>query len=302
MNVLTVVSPFRNYRMKLLELMSLTSVSMTLALGIMDEPETNAAETNAVSSLSALIIAVNIVFALCTLFEVVAEVRKKIRKRLRTKELWKTTWRKKKLLVAILKRGSPQCCSSSSDDNSTAQKRRKTNQAESVEGGAIEMTDLHNPEQRTITEDFSRTMSDMITFPMECGHGSTGSRLMAPIDESSDDINSIGSTSTMDVMSNSREFSVCKSEPEGETYYMDNETGETTWELPDDAIITEEEESTLDLGQAPQPPEDPPCEDAPQRRRQFCVSVTEGGDEYFINNETQETTWYLPEDGEIVEI
>ena len=41
MNVLTVVSPkFRNYRMKLLELMSLTSVSMTLALGIMDEPET----------------------------------------------------------------------------------------------------------------------------------------------------------------------------------------------------------------------------------------------------------------------
>ena len=69
-------------------------------------------------------------------------------------------------------------------------------------------------------------------------------------------------------------------------------------------FITEEEESTLDLGQAPQPgPEDPPCDDVSQRRlHQFSVSVTEGGDEYFVNNETQETVWDLPEDGEVVEI
>ena len=100
-----------------------------------------------------------------------------------------------------------------------------------------------------------------------------------------------------------REVSVCKSEPEGETYYMDNATGETTWELPDDAFIMAEEGCTLDLGQAPQPPDDPPCEDVPQRRlHPFSVSVTEGGDEYFINNETQEAVWDLPEDGEVVEI
>jgi hypothetical protein len=83
----------------------------------------------------------------------------------------------------------------------------------------------------------------------------------------------------------------------------DNETGETTWELPDDASITEEEESTLELGQAPQPPEDPAFEELPRKRlHQFSVSVTEDGDKYFINNETQETAWYLPEDGEVVEI
>ena len=94
---------------------------------------------------------------------------------------------------------------------------------------------------------------------------------------------------------NRREVSVCKSEPEGETYYMDNKTGETTWELPDDAFITEGEESTLDLGQAPHTLDDPPCEDVPQRRlHQFSVSVTEGGDEYFIKNETQETAWDPP--------
>ena len=102
---------------------------------------------------------------------------------------------------------------------------------------------------------------------------------------------------------NRREVSVCKSELEGETYYMDNTTGETTWELPDDAFIMAEEGCTLDLGPAPKTPEDPPCKDTPRRRlHQFSVSVTEGGDEYFINNETQETTWYLPEDSEIVEI
>ena len=102
---------------------------------------------------------------------------------------------------------------------------------------------------------------------------------------------------------NKREDSVCKSEPEGETYHMDNTTGETSWELPDDALIAEEEESALDLGQAPQTPEVSPCEDVPQRSlQQFSVSVTEGGDEYFINNETQETVWDLPEDGEVVEI
>ena len=103
MNVLTVVSPFRNYRMKLLELMALTSVSMTLGLGIMDEPDQSSIETDAVSSLSVLIIAVNVVFALCVLFEVAVEVRKNMRKKKRTKELWKSAWQKKDLLIAILK-------------------------------------------------------------------------------------------------------------------------------------------------------------------------------------------------------
>ena len=91
-----------------MELMSLTAVSMTLALGIMDEPDPNAAETNAVSSLSTLIIAVNVVFALCSLFEVVVEVRKAMRNKLRTKEVWKNARLKKDLLLAILRQGSPQ--------------------------------------------------------------------------------------------------------------------------------------------------------------------------------------------------
>ena len=85
---------------------------------------------------------------------------------------------------------------------------------------------------------------------------------------------------------------------DGDNYYVDNATGEATWELPDDAFIMEK-----DLEQPPQLPEDPPCVDAPRRRlHQFSISVTEDGDECFINNETQEAVWDLPEDGEVVEI
>ena len=122
MNVLTVVSPFQNYRLKLLELMSLTAVSMTLALGIMDELDQSSVETGAASSLSVLIIAVNVVFALYMLSEVVAEVNKKIRKKRRTKQLWKSARLKKDLLIAILRLGSPgggDTSSSSSDIAST---------------------------------------------------------------------------------------------------------------------------------------------------------------------------------------
>ena len=254
--------------------MALTSVSMTLGLGIMDEPDQSSIETDAVSSLSVLIIAVNVVFALCMLFEIMVEVHKKVTKKLRTKELWASTRRKKNVLIAILKLGSPQCRNSSSDDNrdnsSTeslslvmAQKRGKnalkTKKAEAAEGDAIEMT-----ENAAMKNDASAASI---------------------------------------FVRKRREFLVCKSEPEGETYYADNATGETTWELPDDAFIMAEEGCTLDLGQAPQPSEDPPCEDTPQRRlHQFSVSVTEGGDEYFINNETQETAWYLPDGGKVVEI
>ena len=143
--------------MKLLELMALTSVSMTLGLGIMDEPDQSSIETDAVSSLSVLIIAVNVVFALCMLFEIMVEVHKKVTKKLRTKELWASTRRKKTLLIAILKLGSPQCCDSSSDDSSDdsstqsqsltmAQKRRKTKKAQAAEGDGIEMSDLRTPE------------------------------------------------------------------------------------------------------------------------------------------------------------
>jgi hypothetical protein len=76
---------------------------MTLGLGIMDEPDQSSVETDAVSSLSVLIIAVNVIFALCVLYEVVEEVRKKMRKKKRTKELWKSARQKKDLLIAILK-------------------------------------------------------------------------------------------------------------------------------------------------------------------------------------------------------
>ena len=38
------------------------------------------------------------------------------------------------------------------------------------------------------------------------------------------------------------------------------------------------------------------------RPHQFSISVTEDGEECFINNETQEAVWCLPDDGEVVEI
>jgi hypothetical protein len=145
MNVLTVVSPFQNYRMKLLELMSLTAVSMTLALGIMDEPDPNAAETNDVSSLSALIIAVNVVFALCVICGLVMGVLKKRRKKLRTKQLWGSVWGKKDLLIAILKLGSPQCCDSSSSDTSTESLILPTTQAQECTALEIEMSNMPPP-------------------------------------------------------------------------------------------------------------------------------------------------------------
>ena len=342
MNVLTVVSPFKNYRMKLLELMSLTSVSMTLGLGIMDEPDQSSIETDAVSSLSVLIIAVNVVFALCMLFEVMVEVHKKVTKKLRTKELWSRTRQKKDLLIAILMLGSPQCPNSSSDDNSDnsstdsssddnrensstespslvmAQKRGenalKTKKAEAAEGSEIEMTDLRSSEHGVQAGSLLHMSSLILVVANKAAkrHWQTvrsDSHAIAQIiqlRDVADELIAAAETETENdenaaIIPKRREFSVCKSEPEGETYYVDNTTGERMRELPDDGFISAEDES--DLGQAPQTPEDPPCEDTPQRRlHQFSVSVTEDGDKYFTNNETQETVWDLPDGGEVVEI
>ena len=149
MNVLTVVSPFRNYRMKLLELMSLTAVSMTLALGIMDEPDQSSVETDAVSSLSALIVAVNVVFAVCAISEVVAEVNKKNRKKLRTQQLWKRARLQKELLLAILKQGPPLGSPHGGDTTSSCENSTKflvlpTTQAQECTADTleIEMSDV----------------------------------------------------------------------------------------------------------------------------------------------------------------
>ena len=131
--------------MKLLELMSLTAVSMTLALGIMDEPDPNAAERNTVTSLSALIIAVNVMFALCVLSGVVMGLLKKMRKKLRTKELWKSAWRNKDLLIEILKQGSPQRCDTSSDATSTESLILRTTQAQECTAFEIEMSSMPPP-------------------------------------------------------------------------------------------------------------------------------------------------------------
>jgi hypothetical protein len=38
------------------------------------------------------------------------------------------------------------------------------------------------------------------------------------------------------------------------------------------------------------------------RKRQFSVEVDENGDQYFVDNLTQETTWDLPANGEVMEI
>jgi hypothetical protein len=174
------------------------------------------------------------------------------------------------------------------------QGRRKT-KADAVEGGEIEMKDLRTPEKGVKAQIMQlRDVADELIAAAETEQLTAAAEKAAM--ENDESAASIPER-------NRREVSIYKSEPEGETYYVDNETGEATWELPDDAFIAEEEESTLDLGQAPQTPEDPPCEDTPQRRlHQFSVSVTEDGDEYFVNNETQETVWDLPEDGEVVEI
>ena len=123
-------------------------MSMTLALGIMDEPETNAAETNAVSSLSALIIAVNIVFAQCTLFEVVAEVRKKMRKRLRTKELWKRARRKKHSFIAFLVSGRHSAVTVGLHDRSglaSMDSSRANAEVDTEDRDGVEMQDLPRP-------------------------------------------------------------------------------------------------------------------------------------------------------------
>ena len=37
-------------------------------------------------------------------------------------------------------------------------------------------------------------------------------------------------------------------------------------------------------------------------KRPFSVEVTEDGDKYYVDSMTSETTWELPDDGEVVEI
>jgi len=192
----------------------------------------------------------------------------------------------------------------------------KTKKAEAAEGNEIEMTDLR-PSEHGVQAGSLLHMSSLILVVANKAakrHWQTvraDSHAIAQIiqlRDVADELIAAAETETENdenaaIIPKRREFSVCKSEPEGETYYVDNATGETTWELPDDAFIMAEEGCTLDLGQAPQTPEDPPCEDTPQRRlHQFSVSVTEDGDEYFTNNETQETMWDLPDGGEVVEI
>ena len=227
------------------------------------------------------------------------------------------------------KLGSPQCRNSSSDDNrdniSTkslslvmAQKRGKnalkTKKAKAAEGNEIEMTDLR-PSEHGVQAGSLLHMSSLILVAANKAarrHWQTvraDSSAIAQIiqlRDVADELIAAAETETENdenaaIIPKRREFSVCKSEPEGETYYVDNTTGERMRELPDDGFISAEEES--DLGQAPQTPEDPPCEDTPQRRlHQFSVSRTEDGDEYFTNNETQETMWDLPDGGIVVEI
>jgi len=191
----------------------------------------------------------------------------------------------------------------------------KTKKAKAAEGNEIEMTDLRPSEQHGVQAGSLLHMSSLILVVANKAakrHWQTvraDSHAIAQIiqlRDVADELIAAAETETENdenaaIIPKRREFSVCKSEPEGETYYVDNTTGERMRELPDDGFISAEEES--DLGQAPQTPEDPPCEDTPQRRlHQFSVSRTEDGDEYFTNNETQETMWDLPDGGEVVEI
>lgn len=75
-------------------------------------------------------------------------------------------------------------------------------------------------------------------------------------------------------------------EAPGEWYYLNTETGETTWELPGDASddAPDEGESGTSQGRPPAPP--PPWKtlehpDAP-------------GEWYYLNEDTGETCWELP--------
>ena len=100
-------------------------------------------------------------------------------------------------------------------------------------------------------------------------------------------------------------FSDLQRPPKTVLQTQDTETGEAIMsKLPEEESTQDEEEDSaarLDLGLAPEAPG--PSHEAPRMRpHQFSISVTEDGDKYFTNNETQETVWDLPDGGEVVEI
>ena len=281
MNVLTVVSPFRNYRMKLLELMSLTSVSMTLALGIMDEPETNAAETNAVSSLSALIIAVNIVFAQCTLFEVVAEVQKTMRKKKRTKQLWKSARLKKDLLIAILKLGS-------AAGSSTSQKRVLGQQREQDES---RNNDASAPGLRMVSDSppdggVGIEMVDMaVMLPPSNPPSDSDDEEKVPVGRQ------VRTLSDMTAVTASGFFGVSSDPPLAFPAPSIPEENVGEQELAQASVSSSASASNSSASES----------NRPDKGESFFQYVSEEGDMYYCHSETMDTYWALPEGGIVID-
>jgi hypothetical protein len=308
MNLLTVVSPFRNYRAKLLELMSLTSVSMTLALGIVDEPDFST-QSDVVSIISVLIIVVNSVFFVCVLNETWAEILKKRRKKLRTREFWKIFQQRKDAVVRCMLQGMPSKPSDGRDSTTVslgmpdldvethARSHDLTghdtgacsNEEDMDSEGAIEMQDFKRLELETPQSDY-QSEDDLVEAPLPSARQPAqneewedGSRVLK---EGASDVamDNAGSRAL-----NSRITDIVNLADKLISAASDGSDLEKNLPMPPEALTRDfEEEEILD-----------PPSTAPPRARQMSLMITEDGDEYYLDNATNETMWDLP-DGSIL--
>ena len=62
---------------------------------------------------------------------------------------------------------------------------------------------------------------------------------------------------------------------EGRDYYVEEDTNESVWELPPDAVVQ-------------------------LRKRKFTKYTTAEGRDYYVEEDTNKSVWELPPDGELV--
>jgi hypothetical protein len=336
MNLLTVVSPLRNYRAKLLELMSLTSVSITLALGIVDEPDSST-ELNAVSTLSVLIIVVNVVFVLCVLYEILAEFRKMIRKQLRTKHLWEMCRQRKDDVLRCMLQGMPNETSFGGSDGITdsfGMTGQDVEASHDLTGHGIGASFLFRQEEdmgsdNLLDERGNEEGIDIQPLPERCAQkgvlkskwkraGTTALQsgakpdfnaaklLVEQLDQLIDDAPTFEEDRDYQSTQNSETVQTL---PEGAV--TDSKVRRPTGESAAESAVplqSEHDDSDFfeDLEEAPLPPAQPGALASPLghglQRRQFSVAITDEGHEYFIDERSNETMWTLPEDGEVVDI
>jgi hypothetical protein len=319
MAILLLVQPYTNYMMKLLELGSLLTITFTLALGKIDESETSDSNsTDAASALFVLIVICNCVFALCVVFVAFLEVHEQKKRKCRAQELWRVFRLSVRFMPRIMASYNEECgqdgrpfsemapgsCSTylrffrKKQEGATSERRRSFEENSSVESGAGS-----GMEMQTITSNAGER-SAYHCRGIGMGTRSADESMAAPVLEGNPAQNEEWEDSSPVLKEGASDVAMDNAGSRALNSRISDAVN-----LADKLISAASEGSDLEKN-LPMPPEalthdfeeeeilDPPSA-APPRARQMSLMITEDGDEYYLDNATNETMWDLP-DGSIL--